>query len=128
MKKIRRGLFMKKVKLILITVMILISLLISLFTFFAVYAQPGPGKPGYYPPPHKVKFDVNLSLREMLSKLQGREVVVYLDGGNTLQGYIEAVGSRLVHLTHLAGGKDYYDALIRIETINAIEVRARSGN
>lgn len=58
-------------------------------------------------------------------KYKGGEVVVHLNSGKTLQGYVEAAGTHLLHLEKLAGGRDYYDALIRIQDISAIEARAR---
>jgi hypothetical protein len=41
-----------------------------------------------------------------------------------LQGYVKSVGSGLLHLEKLAG-KDFYDALLRIEDISAIEAKFR---
>lgn len=70
------------------------------------------------------KFDTSLPLIENLKNYTGKNVVIHLKSGKTLQGYVKAVGNNLVHLEKLTG-KDFYDSLIRIEEINAIEARFR---
>ena len=70
------------------------------------------------------KFDTSLSLIENLKNYTGKNVVIHLKSGKTLQGNVKAVGNNLVHLEKLTG-KDFFDALIRIEEINAIEARFR---
>lgn len=70
------------------------------------------------------KFDTSLSLIDNLKSYMGKNVFVHLKSGKTLQGYVKVVGKNLVHLEKLAG-KDFYDALIRIEEINAIEAKFR---
>ena len=44
--------------------------------------------------------------------------------GKTLTGVVKEVGNHLIHLEKLSG-KEYFDALIRIENISAIETRFR---
>jgi hypothetical protein len=70
------------------------------------------------------KFDTSWSLADNLKGYTGKDVVVHLKSGDTLQGYVKAVGNNLVHLEKLAG-KDFYDALIRIEEISAMEAKFR---
>ena len=70
------------------------------------------------------KFDTSLSLIDNLRNYTGKNVFIHLKSGKTLQGYVKIVGNNLVHLEKLAG-KDFYDALIRIEEINAIEAKFR---
>ncbi len=70
------------------------------------------------------KFDTAASLADNLKIYMGKNVYVHLTSGNTLQGYVKAVGKDLVHIEKLAG-KDYFDALIRIDEITAIEARFR---
>ena len=69
-------------------------------------------------------FDAASSLADNLKTYIGKNVYVHLTSGNTLQGYVKAVGKDLVHIEKLAG-KEYYDALIRIDQITAMEVRFR---
>ena len=71
-----------------------------------------------------VAFNVGRSMQENLKSLMGKDIVVHLRSGDTLQGYVKTVGDNQVHLEKLAG-KDFYDALIRLEDISAIEVKFR---
>jgi hypothetical protein len=69
-------------------------------------------------------FSVSATIRENLNNYMGREVVIYLSSGKSFQGYVKNVGDDLIHLEKIAG-KDFYDALIRIENITAIEAKFR---
>lgn len=75
-------------------------------------------------PVEGVRFDVALSVKDNLKALAGKDVYVHLRGDKTLQGYVKAVGDSLVHLERLAG-RNFSDALIRIEDISAVEVKFR---
>jgi len=50
---------------------------------------------------------------------------VTIVSGKTLSGFVKEVGTHLIHLEKLEG-KDYFDALIRIENISAIEAMFRN--
>jgi hypothetical protein len=52
-------------------------------------------------------------------------VSVTIVSGKTLSGFVKEVGIHLIHLEKLEG-KDYFDALIRIENISAIEAMFRN--
>jgi hypothetical protein len=69
-------------------------------------------------------FDVSVSMKDNLKVYMGKDVVVHLRSGKTLEGYVKSIGNDFVHLEKLAG-KDFYDALIRIDDISAIEARFR---
>ena len=69
-----------------------------------------------------VSFNVGISMQENLKSLVGKDVYIRLRSGDTLQGYVKAVGDNQVHLEKLAG-KDFYDALIRLDDVSAIEVK-----
>lgn len=69
-------------------------------------------------------FDTTLSLSDNLKSYTGRDVLLHLKSGDTLQGYVKVVGNNLIHLEKLSG-KDFYDALISIEEISAIEAKFR---
>jgi hypothetical protein len=71
-----------------------------------------------------VSYNVDASLADNLTTLIGKKVYVTLESGKTLTGFVKAVGNHLLHLEKLAG-KDYFDALIRIERIGAIDTRFR---
>ena len=70
------------------------------------------------------KFDTSISMADNLKGFIGKHVYLHLKSGITLQGYLKAVGKNLIHLEKLAG-KDFYDALISIEEISAMEARFR---
>jgi hypothetical protein len=71
-----------------------------------------------------VKFDTAASLTDNIKNFSGKDVLVHLRSGKTVQGYVKSVGNGLIHLEKLSG-RDFYDALIRIEDISAIEVKFR---
>jgi hypothetical protein len=71
-----------------------------------------------------MSYNVNASLEDNLNSLVGKKVYVTLDSGKTLAGFVKKVGNHLVHLEKL-DGKDFFDAVIRINSIIAIEARFR---
>jgi len=71
-----------------------------------------------------ISYNVNSSLADNLKSLIGKKVYVTLDSGKTFSGFVKEVGNHLMHLEKL-DGKDYFDALIRIENISAIDTRFR---
>ncbi len=70
------------------------------------------------------QFDTAASLADNLKTFVGKDIFVHLKSGQTLQGYVKSVGNGLLHLEKLAG-KDFYDALVRIEDISAFEAKFR---
>jgi hypothetical protein len=69
-------------------------------------------------------FNTAASLADNLKIYVGKDVYVHLKSGKTLQGYVKSVGNGLLHLEKLSG-RDFYDALILIQEINAIEAKFR---
>lgn len=72
----------------------------------------------------EVKFNTAESFADNLKPYVGKDVIVHLRSGKTIQGYVKSVGNGLLHLEKLAG-RDFYDALIRMEDISAIEAKFR---
>lgn len=72
-----------------------------------------------------MNYNANTSLAQNLKMLTGKTVRIALSSGQTFTGTIKAVGNNLVHLEKLVG-KEYYDALIRLEKIQAIDARFRN--
>jgi len=70
------------------------------------------------------KFSTQASMADNLRALSGKRVSVMLDSGITLTGIVGEVGMHLLHLERLER-KEYYDALVRIDDIRAIETRFR---
>jgi hypothetical protein len=71
-----------------------------------------------------VKFDTAASLADNLKIFAGKDVIIHLRSGKTLQGYVRSVGNGLLHLEKLAA-RDFYDALVRMEDISAMEAKFR---
>ncbi len=71
-----------------------------------------------------VSYNVNASMGDNLKSLYGKRVSVTLNSGKTSTGLVKIVGEHLVHIEKLVG-KEYFDALIRIEDISAIDTMFR---
>jgi hypothetical protein len=69
-----------------------------------------------------MSYNVNSSMADNLKSLIGKNVYVTLNSGKTFIGFVKEVGNHLMHLEKLQG-KDYFDALICIEDISAIDTR-----
>ena len=67
-------------------------------------------------------YNVSLTVADNLKPFVGRRVYLTLDSGTRLVGVVNEVGKTLVHLEKLEG-REYFDALVRIEHISAIEAR-----
>jgi hypothetical protein len=70
-------------------------------------------------------FNTAASMQDNLKIYVGKDIFVHLKSGKTIQGYVKSVGNGLLHLEKLAG-RDFYDALIVIEDISAIEAKFRA--
>ncbi len=73
-----------------------------------------------------VSYFVNASIKDNLKSFVGKKISVTLKSGNTFTGKVKDVGNNLIHLEKLGDGKDFYDALIRIEEIIAIDTQFRA--
>ena len=69
-------------------------------------------------------YKVNATLADNLKALTGKKINVTLDSGSTFTGTVKAVGKGLLQLEKLEG-KEYFDALVRIDDISAIDTRFR---
>ena len=69
-----------------------------------------------------MSYNVNASLEENLKSLIGTKVLVTCVSGKTISGFVKKVGNHFVHVEKL-DGKEYFDALIRTENIDAIEAQ-----
>lgn len=71
-----------------------------------------------------VQFNVNLTMADNLVALKGRTVTVTLSSGQAVTGIVSDVKGNLLHLTKLSQ-KDFYDALVAVDRICAIETKVR---
>jgi len=99
--------------------------MVASFVFAAVLVL-GPLSIGYASAAEKdaVQFSVNMSMTENLTALKGKTVTVHLASGQALTGTINDVKGNLLHLVKLSQ-KDFYDALVAIDRISAVEMKAR---
>ena len=72
-----------------------------------------------------MKYQVGASMQDNLKSLVGKKVYVALASGKTFAGFVKEVGNHFMHLEKLEG-KDFFDALIRIEDISAIDAKFRN--
>ena len=70
------------------------------------------------------QFNVNTSLSDNLIALKGKIVTVTLSSGQAMTGTVGDVKGNLLHLVKLSQ-KDFYDALVVIDRISAIETKVR---
>lgn len=71
-----------------------------------------------------VGFNTAGSLKDNLDPLVGKDIFVSIRSGKVYQGFVKSVGNNFVHLEKIAG-KDFYDVLIRMDDISAIEAKFR---
>jgi hypothetical protein len=72
-----------------------------------------------------VNYNANASMADNLKSLTGKRVEITLNSGKAFTGNVKEVGNHLVHLEKLEG-KEYFDALILIQDISAIDIRFRT--
>jgi hypothetical protein len=65
-----------------------------------------------------------LSVKELLAANLGKRVSLRLSGGEPIEGVVSKVGDQAVLLANLTG-RDFYDAWVRLERIEAVVYRAR---
>lgn len=63
-------------------------------------------------------------VRSVIASQTGRTVTLRLHAGEDISGKVKLVGNQLVHLTQLTG-RDFYDAAIRLDAVDAVIARAR---
>ncbi|MGA2400730.1 MAG: hypothetical protein ABSG91_03370 [Syntrophobacteraceae bacterium] len=71
-----------------------------------------------------VQFNVDTSMMENLVVLKGKSVTIYLASGQTITGVVNGVKGNLLHLGKISQ-KDFYDALVALDRISAIEMKVR---
>jgi small nuclear ribonucleoprotein (snRNP)-like protein len=96
----------------------------AIFCATVLYYAPDAGAQSRVTAIQGVNFTVSGSFMDNLKALAGKDVYINLHSGKTYQGFLKSVGDHLIHVEKIAG-KEYFDALIRIEDISAIEVKFR---
>jgi hypothetical protein len=75
--------------------------------------------------PQKV-FNTGFSMMDNLKMNSGQSIYVRLSSGEELGGVVQEVGTNFLHLSELQG-REFFDALIRIDDIVALIKRAKKG-
>lgn len=70
------------------------------------------------------QLNVGIPLAENLTSLKGKTVTVTLSSGQAFSGAVKDVKNGLLHLERLPQ-KDFFDAIIVMDKISAVEVRVR---
>jgi hypothetical protein len=115
MKRYRRRVAMRKARgKGLVTGYVLMALFLANIVITPQIAQAAAG----------VQLNPAITLTDNLVALKGKTVTVSLSSGQTITGVVKEVQNNLLYLEKLSQ-KEFYDALIRVDLIAAIEVRAR---
>ncbi|MBF0319660.1 MAG: hypothetical protein HQL01_07655 [Nitrospirae bacterium] len=78
------------------------------------------GVPGsVYAAEGKYEVRQSASMKDILTERMGKRVMVKTDSGEAIEGTVAMVGDQVVHLSKLSG-KDFYDAVIRIDKITSV--------
>jgi hypothetical protein len=64
------------------------------------------------------------TIKDILSEQTGKRVIVRLENGENLEGTVTRVGDSVVHIVRVSG-KDFYDAVVRIDRISAVLFKVR---
>jgi hypothetical protein len=76
-------------------------------------------------------YETGFPMSIALKQLQGKYVDITLTSGDKMEGLLKEVGPDVVYLVYhhdylsKTTGKSYSDALVRIDSISAVAVRAR---
>ena len=100
------------------------SILLALFCAAVLTAFSGADAKAEVVSIEGASYNVNSSMAANLKTLTGKKVYITLTSGNAFSGSVKEVGAHLIHLEKLEG-KDFCDALIRIDAISAIDTRFR---
>jgi sRNA-binding regulator protein Hfq len=71
-----------------------------------------------------VQLNAGITLADNLTALKGKTVTIYLASGQSMTGIVKDVKDNVLHLEKISQ-KEFYDALIRVDLISAIEARVR---
>jgi hypothetical protein len=64
------------------------------------------------------------TVKSLLERQVGKRVGLVLTTGPELTGIVADVGDQVVHLSQL-GGREFFDAVVSLDRISAVVVRAR---
>ena len=65
-----------------------------------------------------------VTIKDVLQENIGKRVIIRMEAGENLEGTVTKVGELVVHVAKLSG-KDFYDAVVRIDRISAVSFKVR---
>ena len=72
----------------------------------------------------ELRIGANDSVQTVLAAQKGARVTVRVRSGQEITGVVREVGSRVVQLGAVSG-KDFFDAVVPLEAVDAVFVRTR---
>jgi len=72
-----------------------------------------------------IDLQANDTMRTVLERQVGQTVDLRMKSGEKIGGKLQKVSDKLAHLTQLAGA-EFYDAVVDIDAIAAVAVRAKA--
>jgi len=108
---------LKRKNLLVSGVMVAALLMISLMVAIQTVQAAGEGK-------QFIQLNSGISLADNLTALKGKTATVFLSSGQSMTGIVKDVKDNILHLEKISE-KEFYDAIIRIDMISAIEARVR---
>lgn len=72
----------------------------------------------------KYELKTNATIRDILAERTGKRTTLRMQSGEDIEGTVVLVGNGLVHISKLSG-KDFYDAVVNIDRINAVIMKVR---
>ena len=88
-----------------------------------LFASHGAGSPAQA---QDARFEVRSTdtVKSVLERQVGKRVSLVLTTGGEIAGVVTAVGDQVVHLAELSG-REFFDAVVSLDRISAVVVRAR---
>ena len=86
-------------------------------------AAPAPGSCG-----EESKYELRTpaaTIRDVLAEQAGKRVLLRIENGESIEGTVTKVGDTVVHVAKLSG-REFYDAVVRIDRISAVVFRVRA--
>lgn len=98
---------------------IVLASLLMVSIFFLIQPAHAEGQTKQY-----VQLNAEITLADNLLALKGKTVTIYMTSGQGMTGIVKDVKDHLLHLEKISQ-KEFYDSIIRLDIISAIEARAR---
>lgn len=102
---------------LLVSGVVLSALIISMT--FSINSAHAAGEAKQY-----VQLNAGITLADNLTALKGKSVTIYMASGQSITGIVKVVKDSILHLEKISE-KEFFDAIIRLDMVSAIEARVR---